>query len=235
MEQLIDFFRNKNVKKVLDVGTGPGNFIGVLKLVFLKAKFTGVDPDEESLTTAAEKLPEAVFQKMTGETLAFNDNSFDVASISMVLHHLSDVQQTLTEMKRVVKPGGWLIVNELFSDDQNPAQEVHKQMHHFRSMIDRMNGITHNEAFSRKQIVDQIETAGLKIELKFEFSNPATTVPSEEEISERKSKLWSALETIKGRKEYEELAAKIPPIEEALDKYGFEMSTRLVCVAQVSK
>jgi len=235
MEQLIDFFKNKNVKKVLDVGTGPGNFIGVLNLAFPKAKFTGVDPDEESLATAAEKFPEAVFQKMTGETLAFNDNSFDVASISMVLHHLSDVQQTLKEMKRVVNPGGWLIVNELFSDDQNPAQEVHKQMHHFRSRIDRMNGITHNEAFSRKQIVDQIENAGLKVELKFEFSNPAQTVLSEEEISERKSKLWTALETIRGREEYEELAAKIPYIEEALDKYGFEMSTRLVCVAQVSK
>ena len=152
----------------------------------------------------------------------------------MVLHHLSDVQQTLAEMKRVVKNGGWIIVNELFSDDQNPAQEVHKQMHHFRSKIDRMNGIVHNEAFSRKQIVDILKRAGLDIQLKFEFKNQAK-VPSKEEIEERKAKLWSALESVKGRIEYEELANEIPPIEAALDKYGFEMSTRLVCVAQVRK
>jgi len=234
MEQLIEFFQDKDVESVLDVGTGPGNFIRVLTQVFPAAKITGVDPDKESLAAAFAEFPECNFQSMKGEVLAFSSNAFDVASISMVLHHLSDVQQTLAEMKRVVKTGGWVIVNELFSDDQNPAQEVHKQMHHFRSKIDRMNGIVHNEAFSRIQIVELLERAGLDIQLKFEFKNQAK-VPSNEEISERKAKLWSALESVKGREEYPELAKEIPPIEAALDKYGFEMSTRLVCVAQVWK
>jgi len=235
MKQLIEFFRDKQyIETVLDVGTGPGNFIKVLKEVFPKAKVTGVDPNEESLASATEKFPEAIFQTMNGERLGFEDNTFDVASISMVLHHLSDVKQTLVEMKRVVKPSGWLIINELFGDKQNPAQEVHKQMHHFRSKIDRMNGIIHNPAFTRKQIVEQIEGAGLNIVLKFEFSNPKKEI-SEEDIAERKSKLWVALESVKDRKEYEELKAEIPAIEAALEQYGFEMSSRLVCVAQAKK
>ncbi len=229
MEQLIKFFKDTNIKTVLDVGTGPGNFIQVLKTVFPYAKYTGVDPDEEALENASKRFPEAVFQKMTGEGLNFGQNSFDVVSISMVLHHLTNVRQTLSEMKRVVKPGGWLIVNELFSDGQNPAQEVHKQMHHFRSKIDRMNGLIHNEAFTREQIVGHIEKSGLKIVLKFEIKNEEK-VPSIEEIAERKSKLWQALETIKGSEEYPALAAEIPLIEAALDKHGFEMASRLVCV-----
>lgn len=232
MKQLADFFKNKKVLKVLDVGTGPGHFIKVLKEVFPEASVTGVDPDSDSLAKAAKEYPEFQFQQMTGEKLNFEDNSFDVASISMALHHLSDIQAALHEMKRVVTPGGWIIVNELFSDGLNPAQKVHKRMHHFRSRIDRMMGDIHNEAFTRKEIVDQIEKAGLKIELKFEFRNPAQT-PSAEEIEERKLKLREALKQIEGRPEYNEMALEIPEIEAALEKHGFEMATRLVSVARV--
>lgn len=234
MKQLITFFSDKNITRVLDVGTGPGHFVKVLQEAFPGAMITGVDPDEDSLIKAAEKYADAEFQQMSGEGLDFENDRFDVASISMALHHLSDVQQTLLEMRRVVRPGGWIVVNELFSDDQNPAQEVHKRMHHFRSRIDRMNGITHNEAFTRKEIVELIGKAGLFIELKFEFQNPAQT-PSSDEIEERKSKLWEALGQIKGRPEYDEMATEIPEIEAALEKHGFEMATRLVCVARVKK
>ncbi len=232
MKELIDFFQDKNVAKILDVGTGPGNFIKVLKQAFPKASVTGVDPDLESLEKAKEEFPEATFQKMTGEKLQFEDNTFDLASISMVLHHLSDVQKTLAEMKRVVKPGGWIVVNELFSDNLNPAQEVHKQMHHFRSKIDRLKGVVHNEAFTRKDILGQVEMAGLQIGLNFDFKNPPKTV-TEEDIQERKAKLHEAVETIKNREEYERLLAQIPEIETALEKHGFEMATRLVVVGIV--
>lgn len=234
MKQLINFFSDKRIARVLDVGTGPGHFIKVLQEAFPGATITGVDPDEDSLKKATETYPDAEFRQMSGEGLDFENDRFDVASISMALHHLSDVQQTLLEMKRVVRPGGWIIVNELFSDQQSPAQEVHKRMHHFRSRIDRMNGITHNEAFTRKEIVELIEKAGLFIELKFEFQNPART-PSPEEIEERKSKLREALRQIKGRPEYNEMATEIPEIETALEKHGFEMATRLVGVARVKK
>jgi len=64
------------------------------------------------------------------------------------LHHLSDIGAALAEMKRVVKPGGWIIVNELISDGLNPAQQVHKMLHHLRSKIDRMIGEVHNETFT---------------------------------------------------------------------------------------
>lgn len=234
MEQLIEYFKDKHIASSLDVGCGTGNFIEVLKKAFPKAEITGIDPDKDSLSEASKRFPEVAFQSMKGEEIQFGDDSFDAASISMVLHHLSSVRQTLLEMKRVVKPGGWLVINELFSDGQNPAQEVHKRMHHFRSKIDRMNGITHNPAFTRKQIIEMIESAGLQLEFKFEFKNPAK-IPSKDEIEERKSKLRAAVETIKGKEQYQTLLAEIPEIEAALDKHGFEMSTRLVCVAMVVK
>src|SRR5690606_33972620 len=137
MKQLKDFFADKTVSKILDTGTGTGDFIEVLKEVFPKAKITGIDPNTESLQEAAIKYPELTLAEMNAEKLEFTDNSFDLASISMALHHLPDIQKALKEMQRVVKPRGWIIVNELFSDNLNQAEEVHKMFHHFRSKIDR--------------------------------------------------------------------------------------------------
>ncbi len=234
MKKLIDFFQNKPVQKVLDVGTGPGHFIKILKDVFPNAQISGVDPDGEALEVAAREYPEVNFREMTGERLEFEDNLFDVAGISMALHHLSDIQRTLKEMKRVVKPGGWIVVNELFSDDLNPAQEVHKAMHHFRSRIDRQNGIVHHDSFTKKVIREEVEKAGLELHLQFEYKSPEKQVlPAD--IAERKEKLWAAIESIKDRLEYEEWKKEIPALETALDRHGFEMATRLVLIGKVQK
>jgi ubiquinone/menaquinone biosynthesis C-methylase UbiE len=232
IEEIKEFFSDKTVQNVLDVGTGTGDFISILETTFPDVTITGVDPDPESLDKARKKYPQVEFKTMTGESLDFKDDSFDVASISMALHHLSNVQQTLKAMQRSVKSGGWIIVNELFSDNLNPAQEVHKRMHHFRSKIDRINGICHNEAFTKQEIVQEIEQSGLKIRLIFEHQKVAIP-PTQEEIEERKAKLHLALKQLEGQPEYHELAAEIPLIEADLEKHGFEMATRLVVVGQV--
>ncbi len=232
MEQLKQFFQDKTIDTLLDVGTGTGNFITVLKESFSNTKFTGIDPDTTSLEEAAEVHPDVEFRNMTGEQLAFANNSFNAASISMALHHLPNVQQTFAEMKRVVKPGGWIIVNELFSDNLNPAQEVHKQMHHFRSTVDRLNGVCHNETFTRDEILEQIEIAGLKICTTFN-QEKASIEPTSEEIAERKNKLTEMLEKIKDKPEHNELKQQIPAIEAALKEHGFQMATRVVVIAEV--
>ncbi len=232
METLIDFFKDKTVTNAVDVGTGPGHFIHVLKEALPATKITGVDPDMDSLEEARAIFPDVTFLEMKGEFLEFQVNTFDAASISMALHHLSNVQLTLKEMQRVVKPGGWIIVNELFSDNLNPAQEVHKSIHHFRSKIDRLNGICHNESFKKEEIIREVEKSGLKVVLQFE-NRKTTNPPTPAEIQERKEKLYTALKQLEGRPEYKEMAAEVPLIESDLEKYGFEMATRLVVVGQV--
>ena len=137
MEALTNFFLDKNCEHILDVGTGPGKFIPVLKETFPTAKIVGIDPVSESLEEAKKNYPDVQFVQGNAERLPFKAGTFDVASISFALHHLTKVSKGLREMKRVVKKGGWIIVNEIISDNLNPAQEVHKMYHHFRSRIDR--------------------------------------------------------------------------------------------------
>jgi len=230
MEKLVNYFRDKEVTSILDVGTGDGDFIAVLKDVFPKAQITGVDPNTESLQEATKKYPDVLFAEMKGENLAFADKSFDVASISMALHHLPDIQSALKEMQRVIKPGGWIIVNELFSDNLNQAQEVHKMFHHFRSTIDRLTGTFHQETFKKEQILQMVKTAGIKILLSFENKAETNLIEKEGELEIRIEKMKQHLEKIKDHSEYETLKPEIEKFRERALKHGFQPATRVVVV-----
>lgn len=232
MEQLKAYFSEREINSILDIGTGSGDFIEVLQDVFPQAQITGVDPDTESLQEAIKKYPGVSFSEMRAEILEFADNSFDLASISMALHHLPDIQTSLKEMLRVVKPGGWIIVNELFSDNLNPSQEVHKIFHHFRSKIDRLTGIYHQETFEKEQILHLVKSAGIQIQLSFENTIQTNLIASPGELDVRIEKMKQHLEKIKGLPEYEIYKPQIEEFRQRALLFGFQPATRIVVVGQ---
>ena len=229
MKKLIDFFKDRPVQNILDVGTGNGNFLVVLKETFQNVDIIGIDPNIESLNETSELFPDVQFKKMGAEKIEFPDDSFDVVSISMALHHLSDIDIALKEMQRVTKPGGWIIVNELFSDNLNPAQEVHKLYHHLGSQIDRILGIGHNETFKKNEIIKIVEDSGIKIQIQFEHKKEANLI-SANEIEERVEKIKSKIESIKEYPEYEILKPQIKEFRTSAKKFGFQSATRVVIV-----
>ena len=232
MEALKNFFYDKRVDKILDVGTGTGSFIKILKESFPEAEITGVDPDKSSLEEAIKNFPEVSFQNMSAEDLVFENGMFDVVSLSMALHHLPKVKKGLMELKRVAKTGGWIIVNELFSDNLNPAQEVHKMFHHFRSRIDRMNGISHRETFRKEEILQIIRQAGISIQFFFEHKKEVNLLEEEGVLDKMVEKMEKKIETIKSKPEYDELYPQIEEFRKKAMKFGFQPATNVVIVGQ---
>lgn len=232
MNQLIDFFRDKDVNKVLDVGTGTGDFIKVLKQVFPDASIEGVDPNSESLEQARKIYPNYTFLEMVAENLQYEDESFDVASISMALHHLPKINRGLKELKRVVRYEGWLIINELFSDNLNPAQEVHKMYHHFRSRIDRLTGINHRETFRKDEILQMVKTAGISVQFHFEDTKEGDLIEDNDQLELRIDKMKQMLVKIENFPEYTEMKAQIEEFRAKAVEFGFQPATRLVIVGK---
>ena len=232
MNRIIDFFKDKPASKILDIGTGGGNFIALLQEVFPESQITGIDPNSDSLKEAKKLYPKVTFKQMGAEKLEFDDNSFDVATISMALHHLADINKSLSEIRRVVKMGGWIIITELFSDKLNPAQKVHKMYHHFGSRIDRIFGVSHNKAFRKNEILKIVEDFGIDIQLYFEFDKKETATLTSEEIEQRVEKMKQKLESIKEYPEYEVLKPQIEKFRNKVTKFGFQSATRVVIVGK---
>ena len=157
--------------RVLDVATGKGGFIDTL-MNTLKGyeTFIGIDsgdsynPVEEMRDGGAHFSGKPVeLLWMDGKDLGFKDGSFDTVCISYGLHHLDDVDAVLSEMRRVLRPGGCFIIQELYSDgDMTEAQRVDELDHEWCAKIDSLLGITHNKAFTRQRIMNLASGLGLR-------------------------------------------------------------------------
>ena len=103
---------------VLDVGSGPGYLARMLaEAVGPEGSVVGIDAAPEMTEYANRKaahLSNCRFQPGTAESLAFPDAAFDVVVSSLVLHHLPEEArlQAVREMKRVLRPGGKVLLAE---------------------------------------------------------------------------------------------------------------------------
>jgi SAM-dependent methyltransferase len=73
---------------------------------------TGIDQSIEMLEVARAKVPNATFDVGDLEQLPFDDDAFDLVIVALALCHLADPTAAVTELGRVLAPGGTLIVSD---------------------------------------------------------------------------------------------------------------------------
>jgi ubiquinone/menaquinone biosynthesis C-methylase UbiE len=95
-------------KRVLDAGTGPGRDATILAK--RGCEVIGIDASEEFIKLATELEPEVLFINMDILNLRFDNEYFDGVWCCAVLSHFKkeDFPQTISELSRVLKPGGIL-------------------------------------------------------------------------------------------------------------------------------
>jgi ubiquinone/menaquinone biosynthesis C-methylase UbiE len=92
----------------IDVGCGNGAFTEVLIARAQPAAVTGIDPSPDQIDYAQKRPATKLAQFRVGgaQALPFDDNSFDAASMALVITFVPDPLKAAAEMARVVKPGG---------------------------------------------------------------------------------------------------------------------------------
>lgn len=96
-------------KRVLDVGCAAGHLSG--QLAARGASVVGIDNSAVLVEIARSLWPASFVCADLAEPLEFPDGSFDVVTASLVLHYLADWASPLAELRRVLVPGGVLVVS----------------------------------------------------------------------------------------------------------------------------
>lgn len=106
LQNLSRYMDIKN-KRVLDIGTGNGYLLEVLKE--MDADCYGTDISKYSVQIAGEKFPGKV-QCGRLETLDMNDQKFDIVFLTDVLEHFSAPKRVLHAVNRLLKPDGLMFI-----------------------------------------------------------------------------------------------------------------------------
>jgi demethylmenaquinone methyltransferase/2-methoxy-6-polyprenyl-1,4-benzoquinol methylase len=133
-------WRKKTIKKlkpfhpknILDIATGTGDFaVAASKLDGVK--ITGIDISEGMLEVGRKKIIKKNLSdsiellKADSENLPFEDEMFDGAIVGFGVRNFENLEKGLSEIKRVLKPGGVFFVLEF----SKPQKAPFKQFYHF--------------------------------------------------------------------------------------------------------
>lgn len=114
-------------KTILDAGCGTGYGLEIMAAAGAGA-ITGVDIDEDAVAEArsrGERCGASVFQGDL-QALELPDDEFDVAVCFETIEHLDSPERGLAELRRVVRPGGMIVVSSPNPDVYPPGNEHHR-------------------------------------------------------------------------------------------------------------
>jgi len=161
-ERFLDWLGVPKGLRWLDVGCGNGAFTEEIVARCAPATVTGIDPSDEQLAFARRRpsVKLAQFQVGDAQRLPFGDRSFDVAIMALVLSFLPDPAKAVSEMARVVRPGGWIATYMWdVPGGGSPVTMIYDAMESLGSALP----VRPNPAASRLEAMQDFwETAGLE-------------------------------------------------------------------------
>jgi ubiquinone/menaquinone biosynthesis C-methylase UbiE len=236
MEKLKSYLKNYPDAKILDMGSGRGNFISLIDDLYQDYReIVGIDIVDYLLEMNAKAFGDNPNIHIFDEDILntnLGKDSFDIVCLSNTLHHLDDIAATFCEMKKLVKPDGIIIINEMISDHLNNKQISHKLLHHFAAKIDTKLGRIHQQTFTEQRIIDVIEA---KSDLKIvdHWRLQLETEPKvEENIEEFVNTIDKLLLQVKNCEEFPRFEEEAKELKNYLKENGFAMATQVVLVLE---
>jgi demethylmenaquinone methyltransferase/2-methoxy-6-polyprenyl-1,4-benzoquinol methylase len=163
-------------QRILDVATGTAD-LAIEALRLNPQKVVGVDIAEEMLRRGREKITQMgledriVLQRGDAEKLPFSDRQFDAVLVAFGVRNFQNLDRGLAEIRRVLRPGGTLVVLEFSKPRAFPVKQVYtfysrhilprigravsKNDGAYRYLPDSVAAFPHGEAF-----LDRMRRAG---------------------------------------------------------------------------
>lgn len=116
--------QRKDAFRLLDIGCGTGTFVAKCLDMGSHMELAGLDMAYNMIQKAREKLARAsdnglsiTFSVGDAENLPFDNDYFDMVTCAHSFHHYPNQFQAIREMRRVIRPGGGLLIVDGHRDD----------------------------------------------------------------------------------------------------------------------
>jgi demethylmenaquinone methyltransferase/2-methoxy-6-polyprenyl-1,4-benzoquinol methylase len=130
-KRAVRLLKNHQPKLILDIATGTGDF-AIEALSLNPEKIIGVDISEGMLSIGREKLIKKnltdKIELLSGdsEVLPFEDNFFDAVIVSFGVRNFENLEKGLSDMLRVLKPGGKVVILEFSKPKSFPFKQIYQ-------------------------------------------------------------------------------------------------------------
>jgi len=129
--KVVKILKDKKPRTILDIATGTGDL--AINLVDTGAeKIIGLDISKGMLAIGKRKITEknldSTIEMVVGdsENLQFEDHSFDAVTVAFGVRNFEDLDKGLHEIRRVLKPGGTLVILETAVPTKTPYKQGYK-------------------------------------------------------------------------------------------------------------
>jgi demethylmenaquinone methyltransferase / 2-methoxy-6-polyprenyl-1,4-benzoquinol methylase len=131
-KRAVALLKEENPRRILDVATGTADLALEAQQTLEPEKVVGVDISEEMLAFGRKKIAarglsdRVVLRTGDAQKLPFSDNQFDAALVAFGVRNFEDLDAGLADMRRVLRPGGSLVVLEFSQPEVFPIKQLYE-------------------------------------------------------------------------------------------------------------
>jgi len=169
-------FKNMNLsgkEKILEVGCGRGFYLKTLIDVLSDLDITGIDLNKKYLSVAKKFIDNKKVKLINADAtnLPFKNETFDRIIATEILEHIPDDQKAISEMFRVLKPGGIAMItvpNKNYPFFWDPLNWTLERLFHWHipANIWWLAGLwaDHVRLYDEKELGEKIKKSGFKVQ-----------------------------------------------------------------------
>ena len=131
-----------NPTNVLDLATGTGDLAILLAKHYPHAHITGIDLSEKMLELGRKKIQKKRLENRISllqgdaQKLPFNNGSFDALTVAFGVRNFENMEKSLYEMRRVLKPGAKAVILEFSLPKKQPIKTLY--LFYFHRILPRL-------------------------------------------------------------------------------------------------
>jgi len=148
-------------KVILDVATGTADVAIEMAKRLRPDKIIGLDISAEMLSVGQKKIEKGGWDKCISlqqgdsENLPFEDNTFDAITVAYGVRNFGNLEQGLSEMRRVLKPEGELVVLEFSQPRMFPFKQLFN--FYFKYILPTIGRVTSKDPKAYKYLYESVQ------------------------------------------------------------------------------